>query len=124
VDLVVAHHQLAHACSGLMLCDLKFNICKLDTSYLANSDVPDMDSRLARYISSALPYACIFWSNHLEHVAFERDLFAKLQSSVETKFLFWLEVLSLKSRVGLALPGLPSLSIRLQQEVGTPHASI
>jgi AAA ATPase domain len=124
VDLADAHHQLAHACLGLMLGDLKFNICKLESSFLANSDVPDMDSRLARYISPALSYACIFWSIHLEHVAFKHDLFVKLQSLLETKFLFWLEVLSLKSRVGLALPALSSLSIWLQREVGAPHDSI
>jgi AAA ATPase domain len=124
VDLADAHHQLAHSCVGLMLNDLKFNICKLESSYLANSDVPDIDSRIARYIPPALSYACIFWGNHLKHVDFERDLFAILESLVETKFLFWLEVLSLKSRVGLASLALSSLLMWLQREVGTSHNSI
>jgi AAA ATPase domain len=124
VDLADAHHQLAHSCLGLMLNDLKFNICKLESSYLANSDFPDIDSRIARYISPALSYACIFWGNHLEHIDFEHDIFAKLKSLVEAKFLFWLEVLSIKSRVGLASPALSALLIWLQLEVSTSHNSI
>jgi hypothetical protein len=109
VDLQDAHHRLTHSCLGLMLDDLKFNICKLESSYLANSDVPGIDSRIFKYIPSGLSYACVFWGNHLEHVAFEHDLFAKLKSLFETKFLFLLEVLSLTSRVRLALPALLSL---------------
>jgi hypothetical protein len=119
VDLEDSHRQLGHSCLGLMLNDLKFNICKLESSYLANSDVPDLDSRIAKHIPCALMYACIFWVDHLEH-AFEQDLFAKVESLFETKFLFWLEVLSLKSRVGLALPALSSVLKWLQREVGTP----
>ncbi|KAH9959035.1 hypothetical protein BGW80DRAFT_1371819 [Lactifluus volemus] len=34
-----------------MLNDLKFNICKLESSYVANRDVPDLESRIEKYIS-------------------------------------------------------------------------
>jgi hypothetical protein len=33
-----------------MLDNLKFNICKLESSHLANSNVPDSKSRIAKYI--------------------------------------------------------------------------
>jgi NACHT domain len=114
VDLRDAHRQLAHSCIGLMLEKLKFNICELESSYLANSDVPDLNSRIAKHIPSALSYACIFWDDHLEKVAFEDDLFAKLRSFFKTNFLFWLEVLSIRSSVGLASPALSSLKTWLQ----------
>jgi NACHT domain len=117
IDLVDAHHQLAHSCLGLMLDSLKFNICQLESSYLANGDVPDLESRIAKYIPPALSYACLFWGDHLEHTAFESDLFIKLQTLFETKFLFWLEVLSVKSSVGLASRALSSLLIWLKQKV-------
>ena len=122
VDLEDAHHQLAHSCLGVMLDNLKFNICKLDSSYLPNSDVPDFKIRIAEHISPALSYACVFWDDHLEQVGFEHDIFMKLRSLFETKFLFWLEVLSIKSSVGLASPALSSLKNWLrsgQQKVGT-----
>jgi AAA ATPase domain len=120
VDLTDAHRQLAHSCLGLMLDDLKFNICELESSDLANSDVPDIDRRISQHISPALSYACVFWDDHVEHIAFEHGLFAKLRSLLEKNFLFWLEVLSLKNNVGLALPALSSLLKWLQREVGTP----
>jgi AAA ATPase domain len=124
VNLADAHHQLAHSCVGLMFKDLRFNICQLESSYLANSDVPDIDCRVAQHIPPALSYSCLFWDNHLKHVVFEDDLFAKLRLLFEKKFLFWLEVLSLKSKVGQALPALSSLLKWLQPEVGTFHKSI
>jgi NACHT domain len=123
IDLGRAHRRLAHSCFGLMLNDLKFNICELESSYLANRDVPDLDSRIAKHIPPALSYACVFWVNHLEHLAFE-DRLTKLESLFETKFLFWLEVLSLTSNVGLAFRALSSLLEWLQREVGTAHDSI
>jgi AAA ATPase domain len=124
VDLGDAHRQLAHSCLGLMLDSLKFNICELESSYLANSEVPDLESRIAKHIPFALSYACICWDDHLEHALFEHELFRKLQILLESKFLFWLEVLSIKNSVGLASPALSILSIWLQREVGTPHNSL
>jgi AAA ATPase domain len=114
VDVVDAHRQLAHSCLGLMLDKLQFNICKLESSYLANSDVPDLESRIAKHIPPGLSYACVFWDDHLEHVPFEHDLFTKLQSLFEAKFLFWLEVLSIKGNVGLAPPALSYLKTWLK----------
>ena len=101
MDLEDAHHQLAHFCLGLMLEDLESNICKLESSYLANSDVPDLDARMTKHIQPALSYACRFWGDHVKHVAFEYDLFAKLELFIKTKFLFWLEVLSLRVECAL-----------------------
>jgi NACHT domain len=124
VDLADAHHQLTHSCLGLMLDGLEFNICELESSYLANSEVPDLESRIAKYIPPALSYACIYWGDHLYCLAFDQDVLKKLQSLLETKFLCWLEVLSVKKSVGFASRALSFLSIWLQQEVCTPHNSI
>ena len=116
VDLHVAHCQLAHYCLSLMLNDLKFNICGLESSYLANKDVEDLEMRISEHLPPALSYACCFWDDHLEGLDFKTDLVVKLQAFFETKFLFWLEALSLTSNVGLALPALSSLSIWLASE--------
>ncbi len=110
VDLRVAHHQLAHSCLSLVLDSLQFNICKLESSYLANKDVEDLEVRIVRHLPPALSYACRFWHYHLGHLDFETDLFGKLQTFFEKKFLFWLEALSLTSDMGLASPAFLSLS--------------
>jgi hypothetical protein len=110
VDLCDAHCQIAHSCLNLLLEGLKFNICHLKTSYLANKKITDLKSCIDENISPALLYACCFWSHHLEHIGFETGLFQKLQSFFEKKLLFWLETLSLTNHVGLALPACATLS--------------
>ena len=102
VDLRDIHCQMARSCLGLLLNSLKFNICNLETSYLANKDVTDLKSRVDEYIPPALLYACRFWDNHLEHTGFEEGLFRKAQCFLEKKFLFWLEALSLTNYIGIA----------------------
>ena len=109
VDIDKAHHQLTHSCLGLMVHDLKFNICNLESSYLPNSKVSDLKSRIDKHIPPALFYACRFWDDHLERVCFEQDLLVKLRLLFEKKFLYWLEILSLTRVVDAATPALLSL---------------
>ena len=116
VDLCDAHRQLADSCLGLLLDDLKFNICNLETSYLANNDIKD--SCIDEHIPSALLYACRFWDDHLGNVAFQTDLFGKLRTFFEEKLLFWLEALSLTGNVGLALAACSALKVWLASGQG------
>jgi NACHT domain len=100
-----AHDQLAHSCLNLLLDPvdgLKFNICKLETSYLANDDLVDLNTRVDQHIPPALLYACRFWDDHLKHTDCKMDLFRKVETLVKKKFLFWLETLSLTRNIGLA----------------------
>ena len=111
-----AHHQLADSCLNLLLDPLnglKFNICKLETSYLANDDVEDLDTRVHQHIPPALLYACRFWDDHLKHTDFEMDLFRKVETFFKKKFLFWLEALSLIGMIGLAPSALATLNMWL-----------
>jgi hypothetical protein len=111
-----AHHQLAHSCLHLLLDPvdgLKFNICKLETSYLANDDVKDLNSRVDQHIRPALSYACRFWDDHLKHTDFETDLFRKVETLFKKKFLFWLETLSLTRNIGLAPSAFATLNMWL-----------
>ena len=118
VDARDVHRQMAHSCLDLLLNGLKFNICHLETSYLANKAVTDLKSRVDKHIPSALLYACRFWDNHLEHIEFETGLLGKLQSFFEKKLLFWLEVLSLTNHVGLASAACSALNTWLASNQG------
>jgi len=118
VDLRDSHRHLAHSCLGLVLHELKFNICKLESSYLANNDVQDLKSRIAEHIPPSLLYACLFWDSHLENINFETDLFGKLRTFFDKKFLFWLEALSLTSNVGLASAACSALNVWLTSGQG------
>ncbi len=118
VSLRDAHRQLAHSCLDLLLKDLKFNICNLESSYLANKDVEDLNSRVDKHIPPALLYACRFWDDHLEYTDFETNLFGKLRTFFEKKLLFWLEALSLTSDVGLASAACSALNVWLASSRG------
>ncbi|KAH9024625.1 hypothetical protein EDB85DRAFT_269188 [Lactarius pseudohatsudake] len=118
VDLRNSHRHLAHSCLSLMLRELKFNICKLESSYLANHDVHDLKSRIAEHIPPTLLYACRFWDDHLERIDFEIDMFAQLRIFFEKKLLFWLEALSVTRNLGLALPALSVLDVWLASGQG------
>ncbi len=113
VNLGDSHRRLAYSCLDLVVRDLKFNICNLESSYLANSDVQDLKSRIAKHILPALLYACRYLSGHLKHLDFETDLFDKLRAFFDKRLLFWLEVLSLTGNMRLALPALSSLNVWL-----------
>jgi NACHT domain len=116
-----AHHQLAHSCLNLLLDPLdglKFNICKLETSYLANDNVKDLNTRIDEHIPPALLYACRFWDDHLKHIDFKTDLFRKVETLFKEKFLFWLETLSLTRNIGLAPSAFATLNIWLASSQG------
>jgi hypothetical protein len=55
---------------------LEFDICKLEV-VISFSNVPDLESRIARHIPNALSYAYTYWDNYLGHVAFDSDAFMK-----------------------------------------------
>jgi hypothetical protein len=86
-----AHDQLAHSCLNLLLDPgdgLKFNICELETSYLANDDVEDLNTRVDRHIPPALLYAFRFWDDHMKHTDFKTACFGKLLLSSRRNFCF------------------------------------
>jgi hypothetical protein len=116
-----AHHHLAHSCLNLLLepaGGLKFNICKLETSYLANDDVEDLNTRVDQHIPPGLLYACRFWGDHLKHTDFKADLFRNIETLFKEKFLFWLETLSLTRNIGLASSAIAALNMWLASSQG------
>jgi hypothetical protein len=126
VDVRDAHHELAHSCLNLLLNPvngLKFNICKLETSYLANDDVEDLNTRVDQHVPPALLYSCRFWDDHLKHTDFKTDLFRKVETLFKEKFLFWLEALSLTRIIGLAPSAFANLNIWLASSQGVSIAA-
>ena len=121
VDIRDAHNRLTHSCLDLLINPndgLKFNICKLESSYLANDDVEDLNTRVHEHIPPALLYACRFWDDHLKHTDFNMDLFQKIEILFKNKFLFWLETLSLTRNIGLAPSAFATLNTWLVPSQG------
>ncbi|CAE7208581.1 unnamed protein product [Rhizoctonia solani] len=72
-----------------------FNICGLETSFVPNSAVVDLDERVQRMISRELVYACQYWSTHASATRESEKLLALAQQFLSTRLLLWLEVMNL-----------------------------
>jgi len=106
-----ANVQLGIACLKTMVCQLRFNICGLEDSRLANADIKDLQSRIKTNIPECLQYSCLYWSNHL---CFAPDNDQRVWESLKEFFeglcpLFWIEVLSILGMVPMGAPSIRSV---------------
>ena len=109
INLRDANAELGIACLKTMVSQLRFNICKLEDSRLANVDVKDLPSRIIENISDSLQYSSLYWSSHLCFTPDKND--QRVWEGLKEFFegvcpLFWIEVLSL---VGMVPKGVPSI---------------
>ncbi|QRV94610.1 hypothetical protein RhiJN_22628 [Ceratobasidium sp. AG-Ba] len=99
--------HVARRCLEVLMNELRFNICGLETSYKRNREVENLDSRIDKNIKPHLRYSCKYWASHLINVAagqlklFNELLERFLQSD---QLLFWIEALSLLSifKIGIS----------------------
>ena len=114
VNIREADVQLGNTCLETMITHLRFNICKLEDSRLANADINDLPSRVKENISDALQYSCLHWSNHLRFPPENDDQCMLVMGSLKKFFeglypLFWVEVLSVMGMVSIGAPSLRRL---------------
>ncbi|KAF4612757.1 hypothetical protein D9613_011725 [Agrocybe pediades] len=100
-DLVQQSTKLAHFCFDVMNNQLHFNICNLETSFLVDKDVPNLQDKIKSNISNALFYTCRHWSNHLTRGDLTNDVHDKLINFLQSHLLFWMEVLNLMRCISL-----------------------
>ena len=90
------HVKLLVGCLELMNRRLEQNMCGLPDG-VANSEVDDLKGRAEQCIDNALEYACRSWHKHLVDPTPAQmvEITPFLLQFFVTKFLFWLEVLSI-----------------------------
>jgi len=112
VTLQDTHVQLGIVCLETMVEQLRFNICQLEDSRLANTDIQDLPARIQSNISDALQYSSLYWLNHVCISPDNRDqrVLGGLKKFLEGVYpLFWIEVLSLMGMVPVGAPSLRRL---------------
>jgi hypothetical protein len=102
IDPKVGGHQLVSGCLQVMKADLQFNICRLEDSHIRNSDVHDLPNHITTYISPQLSYSSRFWADHLDVAVFDNGILQDIRLLVHSKFLYWLEVLSVLQETAIA----------------------
>jgi len=109
VNLKDANMKLGIGCLKTMVKQLRFNICKLEDSRLANADIHDLPSRIRDHISDTLQYSSLYWSNHVCFTPDNGDhrVWGMLKAMFEGLYgLFWVEVLSILGMVPIGAPSL------------------
>ncbi|CCA69787.1 hypothetical protein PIIN_03727 [Serendipita indica DSM 11827] len=112
LNLANAHGQTASWCFRNLKSrteGLKFNICQIESSFLLNRQIPDLDVRVSKFIPRRLRYASSHWLFHLAGTDnnWQRKLKRELEQMIEGSYvLYWAEVLSLIGGVPRAIAGL------------------
>jgi hypothetical protein len=123
IDLKCQDELIARSSLREMEKLLKFNICGLDTSYAFNRDISNLDSRVQQSIPPHLSYACSFWIDHLHTVTPTDEWRGRLHRFMQRYLFFWLEAMSLLSRIERVSAQLSMLNDWLESMVSDPHTS-
>ncbi|KAG6914895.1 hypothetical protein DXG01_014675 [Tephrocybe rancida] len=95
-DVGLYHGLLAKRCYEIMEGQLCFNICGLESSFVKDADIPDLEKHIKVNIDSSLKYAALKWMAHLNSTSDpEETLQNKPQQFVKELLLFWVEVVNL-----------------------------
>ncbi|KAH7317519.1 WD40-repeat-containing domain protein [Rhizoctonia solani] len=116
IDINKFEVEPAVCCIKVLQQDLRFNICKLESSNLLNNEVLDLKLRTHSYIGPALKYACIHWIDHFA-ASPNKALVSEIKKLLGgPQILYWIEALSLLGRIDVAVIGLAKLaSIELNE---------
>lgn len=99
VDEQEAHINLVQDCLRLLSNTLKRNICNLDSSGPLTDEM--RTDQVDSYLPESVQYACLYWTDHLEEIDFDRRNEAGLHDDghvhlfFQKHFLHWLEALGL-----------------------------
>jgi WD40 repeat protein len=102
--------DLAFASLRVMEHGLRFNICSLENSYLPNSAIHDLESRVRASISAELSYSCRFWGMHVRATPFEPSLAKEVEAFFDERLLFWLEALALMKVLSISVESLSCIA--------------
>lgn len=86
---------LTQQCFEVMKAELRFNICNLESSFLLDEQVEDLEEQLFESISGALSYACRYWGDHFSLAVPSKKLCIMLEEFLSRRLLFWMEILNL-----------------------------
>ncbi|KIJ43762.1 hypothetical protein M422DRAFT_228982 [Sphaerobolus stellatus SS14] len=116
LDPTEPHVELASKCLEKMN-DLGWNICKMETRKMLNSEVSE--DVIFKCIPDDLKYACTFWASHLDALKLASNgsvsITKKLEHFVEDHLLNWLECLSLMKELHITVACLRKAILYLSQ---------
>ncbi|CAG7854185.1 Uncharacterized WD repeat-containing protein alr3466 [Serendipita indica DSM 11827] len=116
IDVAKAQGQAAAWCLKCLKSPtegLQFNICRIETSFYLNKQIPDLDTRISKFIRKRLQYASLHWLFHAVDTddSWRRTFKNEIEQILRTPYvLYWIEVLSLTGGVPRAIAGLRAVT--------------
>ncbi|KAB5589460.1 hypothetical protein CTheo_7100 [Ceratobasidium theobromae] len=110
---------LTQRCFELMKEQLRFNICNVESSFVPDEQVEDLETRISEAISPTLGYACRYWADHLQLTSDSNQVCSMLEEFLSIRLLFWMEVLNLKHEIIRGLGTLVTAKRWLQSSILT-----
>lgn len=95
--------MLTRQCFAIMRDQLRFNICNLESSFIIDKEVDELQGRISQCISSPLFYTCRYWADHLYSCKPSETLESTLGEFLSNRLLFWMEVLNLKGVMNIGM---------------------
>lgn len=103
-DPTAHSHLLAHLCLGCLgNANPQFNICGLESSYVYDTQVADLEERVQRAISPQLLYSSRYWVVHLERAESSSALVKQLYEFLSIRLLLWIEIINLTKYIHTAV---------------------
>ncbi|KAF9056729.1 WD40-repeat-containing domain protein [Rhodocollybia butyracea] len=129
IDPSILEPQIAQGCLHILKKELQFNICGFEDSHIYTTKVPGLSERITAHISPQLFYSSLYWASHLAVIGSATHsatpglpaigsaplllldaLLVDLKDLMYIKFLFWLEVLCVQQKVGVAIDALEAVA--------------
>ena len=89
------HQRMIERSLVLMKTSLRFNICELETSSVANKDIPDLGQKVNNKVCESLQYSCLYWVSHFAEASRQTIECHVIEFFRSLRVLYWLEVLGL-----------------------------
>lgn len=95
-NALAIHASIAKYCFMVMKTSLEFNMCKLPSSFLLDSEVPNLSQMVKEKFNERLKYSCLFWATHLMQGGNDTAEQANLLKEFgEQRSIFWIEAMNL-----------------------------
>ncbi|KIK54701.1 hypothetical protein GYMLUDRAFT_48412 [Collybiopsis luxurians FD-317 M1] len=113
IDKKQGHMIMALGTIRLMNEELHFNMCKLESSHVFNSEVKDLSDRIKgnlengidSCISPQLQYSAQWWASHVENTEATDSTVNQVRDFISScQMVFWLECMSLMGKVIVIIP--------------------
>jgi hypothetical protein len=116
INMEEAHGMTAKGCIRVLVSELKFNICRLNSSFLLNAQVRDLEDRIST-LSQQVKYSAVHWPSHVvlsDDLTRDPGLVDAVLQILKCPYAFyWMEVLSALKQVPNAISGLEDIKNRL-----------